>query len=144
MGFDCVVDANVCAKIFLIESLSPEATALFAHLSDETPAQFYAPDLFYIECANILWKYVQQYGYRAESASQDMNDLLELPITSTPTVQLAGEALKLGVEYSVAAYAAAYVVLSQRLALPLVTADDRLVRRLHHTPYDVRWLGDWP
>jgi hypothetical protein len=34
--------------------------------------------------------------------------------------------------------------LSQRLALPLVTADDKLVRSLSGTGLDVRFLGEWP
>jgi predicted nucleic acid-binding protein len=89
MSFNCVIDANVCIKVFLVEPLSTEATALCTHLTDEVPAQFYAPDLLYIECANILWKYVSHYGYRPESARQDLVDILELPILSTPTFELA-------------------------------------------------------
>jgi predicted nucleic acid-binding protein len=134
----------VCVKLFLIEPLAVEATKRFAHLTDESPAKFYTPDLFFIECANILWKYVNHYGYAADAARQDIADILELPILGTPTQTLTEAALRLAVEHEIAAYDAAYVVLSQRLALPLVTADERLVRRLRHTQYDVRWLGARP
>ena len=64
MYLDCVVDANVCVKVFVVEPLTAEATDLFSHLTDENPPQFYVPDLFFIECANILWKYAVQYGYQ--------------------------------------------------------------------------------
>ncbi len=42
------------------------------------------------------------------------------------------------------AYDAASVALAQRTALPLVTADEALVRRFDATGLDVRFLGDWP
>jgi predicted nucleic acid-binding protein len=144
MRFDCIVDANVCLKLFLVEPLTSEAQALFAHLTDANPAQFYAPDLFYIECANILWKYAHHHGYDPVSASLDMVDILDLPINITPTQLLSEAALELALDRGIAAYDAAYVVLSDRLDLPLVTADERLVHRLQSTHYDVRWLGNWP
>ncbi len=144
MSFDCVIDANVCIKLFLIEPLTEQATSLFAHLAGDVPARFFAPDLLYIECANVLWKYVDHYGYRVEAARQDIADILELPIIATPTYELADAALQLAAEQRIAAYDAAYVVLSQRLGLPLVTADERLLHRLRQTGLDLRWLGDWP
>jgi len=48
------------------------------------------------------------------------------------------------VVYEITAYDAAYVALSERLSLPLVTADERLVQHLAGTGLDVRFLGDWP
>jgi len=36
------------------------------------------------------------------------------------------------------------VALAHRLGLPLITADEALRRKLEGTPYDVRWLGDFP
>lgn len=54
--FDGVVDASVGIKLFLVEPLSDEAHALFAHLTDDPPARLYVPELFFIECANILLK----------------------------------------------------------------------------------------
>lgn len=144
MSFDCVIDANVCIKLFLNEPLSDQATKLFAQLADDLPPRFYAPDLLYIECANILWKYVAHYGYRPESASQDLSDILELPIVAISTANLTKQALELGIRFQIAAYDAAYVVLSYQLALPLVTADERLVRQLRHTHFDVCPLANWP
>lgn len=144
MAFDCVVDASVCIQVFVIEPLTDRATELFTHLTSKDPARFYVPDLFYVECANILWKYVIHHGYKQDAAIQDMADVLDLPIDSTPTVDLAAEAFQLGANFTITAYDAAYVVLAQRLELPLVTADERLLRRLRHASFDVRWLGVWP
>jgi hypothetical protein len=32
-------------------------------LAQDPPASFFVPDLFYIECTNILWKYVRHFGF---------------------------------------------------------------------------------
>ncbi len=144
MTFDCVVDASVGIKLFLVEPLSDRADALFDHLTNSPPARFYVPDLFFIECTNILWKYVNFYDYPSGTAEQDLADLVQLPLRVVPTVELAEEALRLAVNQDIAAYDAAYVLLAQRLSLPLVTADEPLVKRFAETNFDVRFLADWP
>lgn len=144
MNYNCVVDASVGIKLFLDEPLSERADALFDHLADAMPARFYVPDLFFIECANILWKYVQYHGYPRESAQQDVTDLGNLSLHGVPTRELIEAALQIACDYGLTAYDASYVALSQELALPLVTADEPLARRLTNSEFDVRWLGDWP
>ena len=51
-------------------------------------------------------------------------------------------ALTLALEHGATAHDSAYGALAQKLALPLVTADEAQVRRLAGTGLDVRWLGD--
>jgi predicted nucleic acid-binding protein len=143
VDFNCVVDVSVGIKLFLVEPLSERADALFAHLADDPPSQFYVPDLFFIECTNILWKYVRRFGYPADVARQDVADLTRLPLQVVPTATLAEAALELAVQHGSTAYDSAYVALAQRLSLPLVTADEALVRRFEDTGLDVRFLGDW-
>ena len=144
MDVDCVVDASVGIKLFLVEPLSDRADALISHLIATPPARFYVPDLFFIECTNILWKYTRRYGYLPETALQDVTDLTRLPLQAVSTADLAETALALAVAHEISAYDAAYVALAQRLSLPLVTADETLVRHLVGTEMDVRWLGAWP
>ena len=141
---DCVVDASVGIKLFLVEPLSDRADALFAHLTAMPPARFYVPDLFFIECTNILWKYVRRFGYPPEAAGQDVADLTRLPLQVVSTADLAEAALALAVAHEITAYDAAYVALTRRLSLPLVTADEALARHLAGADLDVRWLGKWP
>jgi len=144
MSLDCVVDASVGVKLFLVEPLSDRVDALFAHLAENPPCQLYVPDLFFVECANILWKYVQRHGYPAENAQRDVADLVRLPLRAVPAEELVGEALMLAVAHRITAQDAVYVALSRQLSLPLVTADGSLVRRLTGSSLDVRWLGEWP
>jgi len=41
-----------------------------------------------------------------------------------------------------ALYDALYLALSQRLAIPFITADGKLYRMIRHLPYVV-WIGDY-
>jgi predicted nucleic acid-binding protein len=138
---DCVVDASVGIKLFLAEPLSDEAHALFSHLADDPPARLHVPDLFYIECTNILWKVVRRLGLASEDARLYVEQLGQLALRSRPTAELAADALDIALAYYISPYDAAYVALSARLGVPLFTADERLVRALAGAAFDVRWLG---
>ncbi|MBN1139683.1 MAG: type II toxin-antitoxin system VapC family toxin [Anaerolineae bacterium] len=142
--FDCVVDASVGIKLFLVEPLSARVDVLFDHLTDAPPARFYVPDLFFVECANILWKYVRRFGYPPEAARQDVADLVRLPVQPVSTAALAEAALSLAIAWQITAYDATYVALADQLALPLITADEALVRKLAGSGLDVRFIGNWP
>jgi predicted nucleic acid-binding protein len=137
----CVVDASVGIKLFVADPLSDRADALFAHLAADPPAQFYVPDLFYIECANILWKYVRWAGYSVVKAHKDLEHLDELALRSVPTADLTTSALSIAAKHNVTAYDACYVALAQRMESPFVTADAKLARALAQADYDVHWLG---
>jgi predicted nucleic acid-binding protein len=141
---DCVVDASVGIKLFGVEPLSDAAHALFAGLASDPPARLYVLDLFYIECTNILWKYVTRLGLSPEDARLFVQQLGQLALLASPTESLVSDALDIALAHAITAYDAAYVALAHQLALPLITADARLVRALAYTTHDVRWLGDLP
>jgi predicted nucleic acid-binding protein len=143
-SYDCVVDASVGIKLFVVEPLSDRVDSLFGHLADDPPSRLYVPDLFFIECANILWKYVNQFSYAAEAARQNVADLGALALAAVSTSILAEQALGVALEYGVTAHDSAYVALAERLSLPLVTADEKLVKRFENSPIDIRFLGVWP
>lgn len=140
---ECVVDASVGIKLFINEPLSDKADAIFVHLAADPPAILAVPDLFFIECANILWKHVRRLGYPATEAQKDLANLGRLSLQSTPTASLMADALKIAVAHNITAYDACYVALAQYLGVPCVTADERLTRLLASASYDVRWLGDF-
>ncbi len=138
----CVVDATVGIKLFVQEEDSQIADRLFARLAETPLALFYVPDLFYIECANILWKYVRNFGYPADNARQDVNDLQKLALLTASTADLIPTALHLALAHDITAYDACYAALAQQTNLPLVTADGRLVRKLEQSELPVRSLSD--
>ena len=133
----CVVDASVGVKLFVQEPFSDQVMALFSRLSDDPPAELYIPDLFYIECANILLKYTRRYGRPLADAQADLADLHLLSLISTSTADLMEEALELAAERKLTAYDACYAVLARQLNLPLVTADKGLIDAIEWAV----WIG---
>lgn len=121
-----VVDASVGIKLFVDEEFSEQAHALFSHLAADPPAELYVPDLFYIECTNILLKYTRRFGRSPDDSQADLADLNRLALKSTPTADLMEEALSLASEKNLTAYDACYAALAGQLDIPMITADKSL------------------
>lgn len=137
-----VVDASVGIKLFITEEFSDNAVLLFAQLTDTPTGQISVPDLFFVECANILWKHVRRFGYPVSKAYADINLLNALTLTNYPTLTLTSDALRIAVAEGISAYDACYIALADRLDVPLITADERLARTLSRSDYQVVWLGE--
>src|SRR5262249_40606520 len=126
---ELVVDANVAIKLFVDEEMSDRSAALFDLLRGDEPPRFYVPDLFFIECANILWKYVRKSGHPPEAALHDLSNLLKLPLHPVATSALLPGALALAIERQITTYDAAYASLANRLNAPLITAEGSICPR---------------
>jgi predicted nucleic acid-binding protein len=138
----CVVDASVAIKKFIIEPLTPKVDQLFDHLNDPN-SRLYIPDLFYIECTNIVWKYIRAGLYDSAEAQANLADLKLLRFTSTRTVDLMMEAIAISVAHGISAYDACYVALSRQNNVPLLTQDQRLVNTLRDTDFNIRLFADF-
>ena len=134
----CVVDASVGIKLFVDEPYSEQAHWLFDGLTADPPAVLYVPDLFFIECANILWKYSRRFGRSLEDSQADLADLGRLALRVVSTADLMEAALTLAAQTGLTAYDACYAELARRLDLPLVTADEPLAKAVSWAI----WLGD--
>ena len=131
-----VIDASVGIKLFVDEVYSDKVQTLFNKLAADIPAIFYVPDLFYIECTNILLKYTRRFGRSLEDSRADLLDLGRLALRVVSTAELMHDALLLAVEHDITAYDAYYAVLASRLELPLITADEKLVKAV-----SAIWIG---
>jgi predicted nucleic acid-binding protein len=140
----CVVDASVGIKLFVDEEGSDKADRLFQQLAEQPDSRFYVPDLFFVECTNILWKYVRQFDYPAENARQDVADLRALALRSISTADLIVSGLELALEYAITAYDACYAALGKQTKLPLITADKPLAQKLQDSGIEVVLLSDLP
>jgi predicted nucleic acid-binding protein len=131
-----VVDASVGIKLFVDEDYSDKVHTLFEQLAADSPANLYVPDLFFIECTNILLKYTRRFGRSLEDSRADLVDLGRLSLRVVPTAELMEDALLLAAEQNITAYDAYYAVLASRLDLPLVTADKPLAKAV-----GALWIG---
>ena len=131
-----VVDASVGIKLFVDEDYSDKVHTLFEQLTADIPAILYVPDLFYIECTNILLKYTRRFGRSLEDSRADLVDLGRLALRVVSTAELMENALLLAAERGITAYDACYAVLASRLDLPLITADEKLVKAAN-----ALWIG---
>jgi predicted nucleic acid-binding protein len=126
-----VVDASVGIKLFVEEESSEQAHALFSYLAADPPAELYIPDLFYIECTNILLKYTRRFGRSLEDSQADVADVKLLSLKPTSTAELMEDALLLAADKNLTAYDACYAVLAQKLEVPLITADEQLSKAIN-------------
>ena len=135
----CVLDASVGIKLFVEEEFSDKVQRLFSRIAEDPQAEIHVPDLFYVECANILLKYTRRYNRPLEDSLNDIRDLNKLALKSASTAELIEEALLLASEEKLTAYDACYAILARKLALPLITADAPLSQAIDWAV----WIGDF-
>jgi predicted nucleic acid-binding protein len=129
-------------KPHLAEALSAEPQALFTCLTDPASV-FHVPDLFYAECANILWKQAQRGNCTPAHTTTHYAALARLPLQRTATADLCADALRLALAHGITAYDACYFALAQRQGVPLITADQKLAAKLAGLSLAPIWLGNW-
>lgn len=134
-----VVDASVLIKVFLPEEGSEAATRLIQNSGAAIVRA--VPDLVYLECANIVWKWVRRGMLAADLARQSVADLRALPLQVWPSAELIEPALDIALTRDVTVYDASYVALADLLDIPLITADDALVHKLGGPSERIRLLG---
>jgi predicted nucleic acid-binding protein len=105
--------------------------------------RFFVPDLFYIECTNIFWKYVRRFSIPQAHARKSLKNLASLALLSVSSNDLLHSALDLALEYGISTYDASYVALAQQMDFPFVTADEKLIGKLEGSGTEAVWLGDF-
>jgi predicted nucleic acid-binding protein len=137
-----VIDASVAAKWFLPSTgdpLAEEALRLLAGYA-EGRFRFAVPDLFWAECANILWKAVRQGRWTRSAAEEAILALKARSLPTTSSLDLLEEAFSIALTFHRTVYDSLYVALALRFKAELVTADAWLANALAaHLP--VKWLG---
>jgi predicted nucleic acid-binding protein len=135
-----VVDASVIIKWYVPENDYEAARAMRT-----AESKLAAPDLLFIEMSNTLWKLVRRGEMPAQRAIEIIEEIAASPFVVFSTQSLASDALDLGVATGLTAYDASYVALATRLDKMLITADEKLVRKVAGTQAAkrVRRLADY-
>jgi hypothetical protein len=137
-----VLDASVAAKWFLPkadEPLAAEAQQVLRGFSSGA-CRLLAPDLFWPEMGNVLWKAVRMGRISAESCDAAVEALERTGITAFPCLPLLKDAMAIARAFDRPVYDSIYVALAVLSGAPLVTADERLANALAGR-FPIRWLG---
>lgn len=137
-----VIDANIGIKQFIPDPLSAKVDELLLHL-ENPQTEFFVPDLFYVESANALWKYVRAGQYPAGQVQAALATLKVLPLKGVATKDLIADAIQISLQYGVSVYDGCYVALSQRVSAPLLTLDARLVNAIAASSFEVYLFTDF-
>jgi predicted nucleic acid-binding protein len=138
---EVVVDASVSAKWVVEEDHSAKAASLLQYDAR------YAPDHWQAEAVNVLWSKVLKGDLTAGDAEERMMVLLRAPVIGAPIAELVPRAFAISVANAVTLYDSLYLALAEKRNIPLVTADQRLIRRmLGDAAFAQRmvWVGDLP
>ncbi|NEU71305.1 type II toxin-antitoxin system VapC family toxin [Hassallia byssoidea VB512170] len=125
-----VLDASIAIKWFVPEVYSDAARRLLA--SNHT---FLAPDFFYPEVGNVLWKRVRRKEDTADNARQTLADLNAFPIEVYLSQPLMPLALDIALETDRAVYDCLYLALAITQRCQMVTADEKFYNALSTSTY---------
>ena len=135
-----VVDASVAAKWVVEEYHSNRAAQLLSLDARHAPSHWRA------EAVNVLWAKVFRGDLTATDADERMSVLLRAPIIDTPIEALMPRTFAISVARTITIYDGLYVALAEKLDIPLVTADQRLIRKLADDAALSKlmiWIGDY-
>jgi predicted nucleic acid-binding protein len=127
-----VLDASVALKTVLIEPDSAKAKQLRDDFQKRLH-EFLAPDVFEIEIAHALTRAERQGRIPVGQAIILWSDVLSTRPDFHPYSALTPRAIDISSAMRVGVYDCLYVALAEREGCELVTADDKLVRKLQPT-----------
>ena len=119
-----VVDASIALKWVVSEVGSADAAVL--RLAD----QLLAPELIVTECGNALWKKTQRNEMSPDEARLAARAMGDVQLELRPMRNLVAAAVDLALALDHPAYDCFYLALAAREACPLVTADERFLRKV--------------
>ncbi|MBA3947201.1 MAG: type II toxin-antitoxin system VapC family toxin [Herpetosiphonaceae bacterium] len=136
-----VVDSSVSLKWVLNDE---EAVTEAVALRDDGLAgriQWIVPDLWHYELTNGLITAVRR---RRISEAQAMMGLMNIMALALPTaVPRAADVYQKAIQYTIAAYDAAYLALAEMLDAIVWTGDHRFYTAVRSQTARVHWIGDY-
>ena len=120
-----VVDASVVVKWFIPEIHSERARRLLS--GDD---HYVAPDLLFAEIGSVIWKKIRRGELGAAEGRRLMGDVPAIAVETIATRDLVVDAHALAVATDITVYDAMYLALAARLDTAMITADDRLARKI--------------
>jgi predicted nucleic acid-binding protein len=125
-----IVDAIIVAKWILPVEPYEENTIRLKENSIEGIAELHSPSILIYEVGNILWRASKMQRIAHDDAKEALKLLASMKITFYDLRwQDMAEGFSISSALDLTIYDIAYILLSNRLKAPLITADDRLYER---------------
>jgi predicted nucleic acid-binding protein len=134
-----IVDASIALKWFVPEELEDEADALAGR------ADLVAPDLIFSEVGNALWARATRGLLPRADAERSLEAFEAVALTILDSPPFARRALAIALDLGHPIYDCIYLACAERLDALLVTADNRLFRKVTGSSFAplVRHLRDF-
>lgn len=124
----CIVDCSVAVKWYVAEQHSEFASRLL-----DGSHELHAPDLFFPEFGNTLWK-KHRLGELTQTETRSiLRALCRVPLETHSSELLLEAAVEMALHTDRSVYDSLYVALAMLLDCPFVTADQRLVSALQRS-----------
>ena len=134
-----VVDANVCAKVFLEEENADKARALFS-----SNVLAVAPDFIAVEVGSVFRKKILDHSMTEADALLALEQVPTL-VRLQSSARLAPMGLAIALTHRRSFYDSLYVALAVQESCEFVTGDDRLINSIgQYYPGTFRRLLDLP
>ncbi len=134
-----IIDASIAIKWVIEEDGSPAARALIV---DQTLA---APDLLFVECANVLWVKARRGNISVANAKAAYAAIAATPIRVIASHMHSEAAQTIAFELDQTAYDSLYLAVALAEQATLISADAVFIRAANAHPVyraSVRPLGD--
>ena len=131
-----IIDASVALKWFIEE---PESDAARRILECDEPLT--APDLIIAEVCNGAWKAVRRNLMTVVQADAMAYQLPRVFEALHPAEGLAAAAMQMARDLDHPVYDCFYLALAEQRDARIITADQRLIRRLYGTAWETRVLA---
>ncbi len=122
-----VVDASVGAKWFFSET-GEEAASYLLQCLQRRKMKLIVPDFFYIEIGNVCRNRVRKKEINSSAALAIMDHVAQFPIARYPDGDLWDVAFENAIQFDISVYDALYIALAEIYTVPLITADEVLVK----------------
>jgi predicted nucleic acid-binding protein len=137
-----VLDASVAVKLFFEEPLGEIALALLRASQGSGGPLLVVPDLFYVECVDAIRRQARRARSSLGETLERVRGLIAIETEVISTRELTVPAVETSETRAISFQDALYVAAAVARQLPLITADDRLVRALSGSPCRVLPLRD--
>ena len=123
-----IIDASVAAKWFFNDEPFKDHALILLDCLNSRQIKGVVPELFYSEFFSVCSNQLRKKKINFNDASKILDDLVDMPFERYPERDFAYISFVNAVRLGISVYDAVYISLAEIYAVPLVTADEVLIK----------------